>query len=242
MDFLQKKISQALIKFLTTETKPIYHNPTHTYQKLLACIRPGDVLLVEGRQRFSAAIKYLTQSNWSHSAIYVGDEKLIEADLDGGVIEIPLNTYEKFHTRICRPVNLSDQDSKKVIDYVKSKIGHQYDLKNIIDLARYLLPTPPVPDRYKRDVLEFGSGDPTKVICSSMIADAFQMVHYPILPLVERKDGKVLFKRKKHHTLFTPADFDRSPYFNIVKPTIEGGFNYKEIIWENFDQKSPYQK
>ncbi|MCB1614751.1 MAG: hypothetical protein KDI30_01940, partial [Pseudomonadales bacterium] len=37
-------------------------------------LRPGDVLLVEGNSRISTAIKYLTQSTWSHAALYVGDE------------------------------------------------------------------------------------------------------------------------------------------------------------------------
>ena len=32
--------------------------------KLMACLRPGDVLLVEGQTRVSVAIKYLTQSIW----------------------------------------------------------------------------------------------------------------------------------------------------------------------------------
>ena len=32
-------------------------------------IEPGDVLLVEGDNRISAIIKYLTQSTWSHSAL-----------------------------------------------------------------------------------------------------------------------------------------------------------------------------
>ena len=62
-------------------------------------MRPGDVLLVEGNQRVSSAIKYLTQSTWSHAAFYVGREaglkdehghtaSLIEADLSDGVISV----------------------------------------------------------------------------------------------------------------------------------------------------------
>jgi hypothetical protein len=35
----------------------------------------------------------------------------------------------------------------------------------------------------------------------------------------------------RHHSLYTPADFDLSPYFKIVKPTIEEGFNYKRLTW-----------
>jgi len=34
------------------------------------------VILVEGNERISECIKYLTQSSWSHSALYVGDEPI----------------------------------------------------------------------------------------------------------------------------------------------------------------------
>ena len=39
---------------------------------LSASLRPGDVLLVEGNNQISGVIKYLTQSTWSHAALYVG--------------------------------------------------------------------------------------------------------------------------------------------------------------------------
>src|SRR4029453_17327108 len=35
-------------------------------------LEPGDVLLVEGNSHISGVIKYLTQSTWSHAALYVG--------------------------------------------------------------------------------------------------------------------------------------------------------------------------
>src|ERR1051325_7163141 len=61
-------------------------------------IRPGDVLLVEGaRSKINSAIRYLTQSTWSHAALYVGFGPtrggpageplvLVEAELGKGVI------------------------------------------------------------------------------------------------------------------------------------------------------------
>ena len=39
---------------------------------LRATLQPGDVLLVEGNNHISGVIKYLTQSTWSHAALYVG--------------------------------------------------------------------------------------------------------------------------------------------------------------------------
>ena len=235
MDFILKKLSSLLIRILSKEVSSLYSSPTHTYEDLKNCIRPGDVLLVEGNQVFSSAIKYLTQSNWSHSAIYMGEEKLIEADIQEGVIELPLSTYTHYHSRICRPVGLDESDFQIVFDFIRARVGHTYDLKNIFDLARYLIPRPPIPDKWKRNILEFGSGDPTKVICSSLIAEAFQKVDYPILPNIEpsnekRKSKKFHF-RKRHPTLFAPADFDRSPYFQIIKPTIESKFDHRQIPW-----------
>jgi len=43
-------------------------------ETLRRTLEPGDILLVEGNQKISAAIKYLTQSTWSHAAFYVGDD------------------------------------------------------------------------------------------------------------------------------------------------------------------------
>ena len=36
-------------------------------------LQPGDVLLIEGNQRVSTVIKYMTQSTWSHATLFVGD-------------------------------------------------------------------------------------------------------------------------------------------------------------------------
>ena len=217
---------------------------------LAAVLRPCDILLVEGNTRFSVAIKYLTQSTWSHAALFVGDalgpaprggesHVLIEADVREGVRSLPLGKYASMHTRICRPVGLAPEDAASVIAYAVSRLGDRYDVKNVIDLARYLIPTPPVPSRLRRRMIAFGSGDPTRAICSTLIAQAFQSVRYPILPEVARtRSGdpscrgcyqEILHIR--HHSLFAPRDFDVSPYFEIVKPTIANGFDYRVLHW-----------
>jgi hypothetical protein len=113
-------------------------------------LRPGDVLLVEGKGRISGGIKYLTQSTWSHSALYVrpiasattnGEPHvLIEANIHEGVVSAPLSKYLHCQTRICRPVGLSETDCEQVCRYAFERIGLGYDLKNIIDLMCYLFP------------------------------------------------------------------------------------------------------
>ncbi len=210
-------------------------------------IRPADVLLVEGpRSKINSAIRYLTQSTWSHSAMYVGlgaglGERdgeplvLVEAELGKGVIASPLSKYNTFNTRICRPVGLTPEDRIEAIRYACERIGYAYDLKNIIDLMRYFLPNPPVPARWRRRMIAIGSGEPTRAICSTLIAQAFESVGYPILPEVRRVDNvsRKEIMHIRHHSLFVPRDFDISPFFAVVKPTIETGFDYKKMQWDN---------
>jgi len=208
-------------------------------------IHPVDVLLIEGaRSRVASAIRYLTQSTWSHAALYVGfgaelGERdgeplvLVEAELGQGVIASPLSKYTTYNTRICRPMGLTDADREKVIRYAVERIGYAYDLKNILDLMRYLLPRPPVPARWRRRMIAMGSGEATRAICSTLIAQAFQSVNYPILPLVERvgDESRQEILHIRHHSLYTPRDFDMSPFFTIIKPTVETGFDYRRLRW-----------
>ena len=165
-------------------------------EHLRGIIEPGDVLLVEGNNRISGIIKYLTQSTWSHAALYVGPidgacepdgepHVLIEANIGEGVTSAPLSKYFPYHTRLCRPVGLSYEDRNTVCRYAINRIGFGYDTKNIVDLMRFLIPLP-IPQRWRRRMIAFGSGDPTKIICSALIAQAFDAVRYPILPKITR--------------------------------------------------------
>ena len=238
---LLRFFGRLIIRYLN---KPLLNYRSYQFiplAELEACLQPGDVLLVEGNQRISSAIKYLTQSTWSHAAYYVGREAglrdkyghpaaLVEADLTDGVIAASLTKYLGYNTRICRPELITEADRNVVSNYIINSIGQSYDVKNVVDLARYLLPQPPVPVRWRRRMIALGSGEPTQAICSTLIARAFQSVRYPILPDVTRENQREIM-HIRHHSLFTPRDFDVSPYFSIVKPTIEKRPDYKGFEW-----------
>ena len=116
------------------------------------------------------------------------------------------------------------------------RIGARYDHRNLFDMIRYFFPLP-IPRQWRRRAIMLGSGDPTRAICSTLIAQAFQSVGYPILPRMKPQVGDDEKERRmraqhyfiRHHSLFAPRDFDLSPYFAVVKPTIERGFDYKSI-------------
>jgi len=244
MGFVVDRVGRFIARYL--------EKPEHGYEPytpsdpeaLRATLMPGDVLLVEGSNHISGVIKYLTQSTWSHAALYVGpigDREtpdgeplvLVEANIGQGVVAAPLSKYARFHTRICRPTGLTDDDRARVCAYASERIGFDYDLKNILDLLRYLFPLP-VPQRWRRRMIALGSGHPTRIICSALIAQAFEQVRYPILPKVTRIESEAARQEIleiRHSSLYAPRDFDISPYFEVVKPTIHRGFDYKTMAW-----------
>jgi hypothetical protein len=249
-DTLLDKIGAFLARRLTSESsgyQPFTPSDPDTLHRVL---QPGDIVLIEGNQYVSSAIKYLTQSTWSHAALYVGDAlpessdggprpRLIEVVLGDGCIASPLEKYQTYNTRICRAVALTPQDRQVVIDFMISRLGTRYDTKNILDLLRYFWPTPPA-HRHRRRMIAFGSGEPTRAVCSTLIAEGFGKIGYPILAEVTRAKGRAAaqsdYSRReilhiRHFSLYTPRDFDLSPYFAVVKPTIEHGFDYKRLEW-----------
>jgi hypothetical protein len=129
---------------------------------------------------------------------------------------------------------------QRLVDYAVGRIGHRYDLRNVVDLARYLVPTPPVPPRWRRRLLALGSGDPSRAICSTLIAQAFQSLNYPVLPDVvlsaspdpHCQDCHREQLHIRHHSLYTPRDFDLSPYFDVVKPNLLAGFDFHAVPWD----------
>jgi hypothetical protein len=240
------RIGAYLARRLTDESSgymPFTPSDPNTLHRVL---EPGDILLVEGNQHISNAIKYLTQSDaLPESSDGSPRPQLIEVVLGDGCIAAPLEKYKTYNTRICRPVNLTSEDRKSLIEFMISRLGTRYDTKNILDMMRYFLPNPPVPVRWRRRMIALGSGEPTRAICSTLIAEAFERISYPILPEITQIPGQTTaksdFARReilaiRHHSLYAPRDFDLSPYFKVVKPTIENTFDYKKLEWRKTEK------
>jgi hypothetical protein len=248
-----QRIGTAIARFLATEVQGAPPLVPYDYDDLRRTLRPGDVLLIDGTTRISLPIKYLTQSTWSHAALFLGPigdkceadgepHVLIEAELIEGVRSSPLSRYHGAHTRICRPIGLTENDASKLGHFATERIGQKYDLRNMFDLARFLLPAWLIPARLRRRSLALGAGDPTRAICSTLIAQAFQSIHYPILPIIEQVENvdplhhihaHVMreIMRVRNCALYVPRDFDISPYFSVVKPMVAKGFDFHVFPW-----------
>jgi hypothetical protein len=233
------------------------NSPLCDFNRLCYELRPGDIVLVEGRSRVSEVIKLITQSSWTHSALYIGrlydiedkslrehlrqyydgdpnERLLVEAMLGDGTIVSPVSKYRKDHLRICRPDKLSPTDAHRVIAYTIKRLGSAYDVRQLLDLARFFFPWAILPRCWRSSLFQHNAGDPTRTVCSCLLAEAFSSVDFPILPFIDRRDDGTVRFFKRNPRLFTPKDFDYSPYFNIIKYPFLGLDDlglYRKLPW-----------
>lgn len=251
------KLKKFFINWLNEEIEHPRKMPLTDFERVKYELRPCDVLLIEGRTRVSQVIKVITQSSWSHAALYIGrlhditnpelrqqvqqfydgdpdEQLLIESLLGKGTIVVPLNKYVNDHIRICRPHGISRQDAQKVIGYAIGKLGFHYDVRQIFDLMRFLLPWGILPRRWRSSLFAHNPGGSTKETCASLIAEAFHSVDFPVLPILKENKERGFQWVQRNPRLFSPTDFDYSPFFEIIKyPIVELGSAgaYHQLPW-----------
>lgn len=250
-------LGTKIVNWLTAD-HVVTNPPLCDFDRVRYEIRPCDVVLVEGRSRVSEIIRTVTQSPWSHSAMYIGrvhdidDEELrekimsfydgdpseqliMEAWLGQGTVVKPLEKYRGDSLRLCRPTGLARQDAQHVLKFALQHLGFDYDLRQLLDLARFLFPYSIIPRRWRSSLFQHNAGSPTRSVCSSMIAAAFASVKFPVLPLLETCQDGSLRMVPRNIRLFTPRDFDYSPYFDIIKcPHLDFGKqpSYRNLPWD----------
>ncbi len=255
-------LGKNIVGWLTKE-KEVTKPPLCDFERIRYEVRPCDVILVEGRSRVAEIIKTITQSPWTHSALYIGrihdidDEKLrnrirtfydgsphdqlvIEAWLGKGTVVNPLSKYTNDTLRICRPAGLSRQDAQRVMRYTLHHLGFKYDVRQLLDLARFLFPYGIIPRRWRSSLFQRNAGHPTRSVCSSMIAAAFAWVKFPVLPELEQGRDGVTRMVQRNARLCTPRDFDYSPYFDIIKcAQLDFGHHsqYRDLPWDRRNTK-----
>ncbi len=245
---LEERLWRAAGDLLNREVPGYELKTFNDMARLYHVMRKGDVVLVEGKLRISQFIKFATQSPWTHSALYVGDELLrrggrlreqaeinfgehadhliVEALTGEGVIAAPLEKYQAHNMRVCRPSGLDPADLARVLDYVVADLGKQYDDQNLLDLALILLS--PIDFGFLKTRTGqtcLGRCTDRQVICSGMIAKAFQRVGYSLRPDVN-PDGRLDVdasggsRAVRHYSQILPRDFDLSPNFEVINVNV----------------------
>jgi len=265
--FIKEKTWDFLIGILTKKEESASLSP-NDLECLKSSIKAGDVLLIEGRSRVGYIIKSISRSSWSHAAFCIGslnsikdpelfalvaehwnedaDEPLlVESEIDRGTVVTPLSHYSTYHMRICRPIGLTKDDRSQVVEYMVSKIGTAYSVHHLLDLARFLIPWwTIIPRSWHSSLFEHNAGESTKAVCSSMIAQAFSAVDFPILPLIQEDEQGSYRLFRRNPRLFTPRDFDYSPFFDVIKcPLLRSETNrwgkprtgyYRKLVWVDY--------
>ncbi len=237
--FLHDALTQGLVRYLTAELPTYQRRVPNDMARLRADLRPGDVVLVEGKSRISQMIMTLTQSSWSHAGMYIGDALLrwggpqaesaleafgaeaahlvIESDMAEGVRVKPVAWYGDHNLRVCRPQGLSAEDLERVVAEMLRHLGLRYDRRNIFDLGRYLTPFQLLPARWRRRPLYLGSSTSREVICSALIAKAFYRVGFPVQPILGEAGAGHGTVIARHPSYIMPRDFDLSSNFEVLK-------------------------
>ncbi|HBK3262460.1 TPA: hypothetical protein KKW63_002813 [Legionella pneumophila] len=231
--------------WLTCDIEALNNPARFNFNRLREQIKPADVVLISGKSRVSRVITTITRSAWTHAALYIGplndiqevllkeqiksfyqgdpnEPLVIESLMGQGVVITPLNRYQQYHIRICRPIALPPHDAQQVVAFVVTRLGQLYDNRQIFDLARFLVPWSILPRRWRSSLFAYHAGSSTKLTCSLLVAEAFMSIRFPILPLVQSHAIKGYEFIRRNPKLFTPKDFDYSPYFQILKyPIVE---------------------
>ena len=250
------RMTRPIVNWLTSQ-RPAPEFPLSDFERIRYEVRPCDVLLIEGRSRVSDVIKMITQSPWSHAALYIGrlhdiedpelrntlnelfpfspdTQLIVESELGMGTVVRDLASYRQDHIRICRPRGLSHKDCQQMIHYAISQLGKEYDVRQILDLARFLFPWWIMPRRWRSSLFQHNVGRPTRTVCSTMIAEAFGFIQFPILPLVKKNGDQGIQLFRRNPKLCTPRDFDYSPHFEIIKyPFMDFSYHedYRLLPW-----------
>lgn len=111
-----------------------------------------------------------------------------------GVRAVPLSEFKEQRARILRPMALDDGDRHRLARWVVSRIGYQYDLGHVWALARSFLRLTPSPRTIAHDTKRF--------ICSSLLAQGFFFIGFPIAASEARS--------------LIPRDFETASGFEVV--------------------------
>ena len=229
MGIFSRTISDPIMRWLAHQ-RPLREFPLSDFERMRYELRPGDVILLEGRSRVANVIRSVTNSPWSHAALYLGrlhdiedadirelvdvhcnpkrtDQLIIESQLGLGTIVRSLEVYRGEHLRICRPKGIQIGDVQEILNYAVHQLGKAYDIRQILDLMRFLFPWGVFPRRWRSSLFQHNAGAETKQVCSTMIAEAFGRVQFPILPLMKRDDTKKVKLFRRNPKLCTPQRF-----------------------------------
>ena len=219
--------------------EPFSGQPSADLDSLRTVIKPCDVLLVAGHSNVDRTFKVIGDSRFARAVLYIGrlhdvadpalralladytpcepdTQLVIDARLERGLIVEPLSALEGRQIRVCRAQGLSDNEAQDVLRYAISRIGAGGSQSWAALALLTLMPWRWLPLRWRLNIFRRWAGELVRALTGTVVADAFSFVQFPVLPLVkEDRAGSRLLRLQPR--AITAADFDHSPYFEIIK-------------------------
>ena len=133
-----KADSQAVertVELQAGRSTPAFHLSSRYERMIMAArsissseLRPADILVTTGRSFISGAIRTTTGSDYSHTILYIGKNRVIEA-IREGVVERDLSDPmgEATLAVALRRRHMTDQTRKFVVKYAKDFLSKPYD-------------------------------------------------------------------------------------------------------------------
>ena len=159
---------------------------------------------------------------------------LVEANLGEGVVGAPLSKYMRFHTRICRPSGLTAGGSRAGLRLrgrahrlrLRRQEHPRSDALPVSNAGAAALASPHDGDGLRRSDPHHLLGPDRAGFRTRALSD----------PAEDHPGGKRIRRARRSsksviRRLYAPRDFDISPYFEVVKPTLQNGFDYRKMQW-----------
>ncbi|MFP1684310.1 hypothetical protein ACLD0W_17520 [Alloalcanivorax sp. C16-1] len=205
-----------------------------------AQLRPCDVLLVDGESPLDRRLKVLTGSRFSRALLYIGrphevadpalralladylpcgpDTQLVlDASLERGLWVRDLSNLHGLHLRVCRAQNLAPEECQDALRFAISRLGTgtQHGWSTLLLL--WLVPWRTLAARLRRRLLNRWANDLLRAITGTTAGEAFAFIQFPVHPLVKQPEDAAARLLRLQPRLFHAADFDHSPYFDVIK-------------------------
>jgi len=129
-------------------------------------LQPGDIILSSKPTIWGKPIQWLTGSKWTHVGIYAGMDRIIHALWPDGVCYRELSTVDMWSA--WRVPGITTAQRAVVMEYVESKLGAKYDLKQFFLLGV----------RIALGKMTEWTDDPNEdeFVCSELVAEAYHRI------------------------------------------------------------------
>jgi hypothetical protein len=142
----------------------------------------GDIILSTTNQIQSIAVRIATNAPASHTILYVGDGKVIEA-VGSGVGEVPIGTALDDATLAVavRYQGLTSEQASKIIDFASQQLGKPYDFRyGVFGQALFRLDLACGVSPVMAGVINLGTSTNDKWFCFELVCASFDAAGVPL--------------------------------------------------------------